>query len=310
MPPEKAAALWQRAAQLQAEAAKRLDERSRALTSAALSGTDPQNFSLDEVRAAAVEAGIAPEFVALAVTEMKADPAGAISPALEDTATRFLGTAERSLELSRVVDCAPSEVYTAMQRVLPAHPWSLTLRDISGDALAGGVMVFDVPALVWTFSSHVTPLAYNAECVDVQQLLMTLRPVTTNEGRPGTEILVRTGLQRSVRRNFTAARWVTGVTASIGGIFGAALGTGAGLGGAVIALPVLALAGALGAGGAVGYRAIYRHYLAKFRGDVTQMLDSVAVNAKTGGSFAPPIEKGARLSPDAPSFDIDKPAGR
>ena len=66
--PERAAAVWKRAAQLQAEAAQRLDERSRAL---AVRGepddADPHDFTLDEVRAAALEAGIAPEFVALAV---------------------------------------------------------------------------------------------------------------------------------------------------------------------------------------------------------------------------------------------------
>jgi aspartate/methionine/tyrosine aminotransferase len=52
--PDSAAAIWQRAAQLQAEAAQRLEERSRVLSASAGSPNyDPHDFSVDEVRAAA-----------------------------------------------------------------------------------------------------------------------------------------------------------------------------------------------------------------------------------------------------------------
>ena len=48
--PEEAAAIWQRAAHLQAEAARRLDERSRALTASVdAPGEDPHHFSEEEV---------------------------------------------------------------------------------------------------------------------------------------------------------------------------------------------------------------------------------------------------------------------
>jgi hypothetical protein len=165
-----------------------------------------------------------------------------------------------------------------------------------------------VPALTLGMGSNVTPFSYNAQAVDVQQLQMTLRDITTADGMPRTEILVRTGLQRSVRRNFTAARWITGVGTGLGGLVGTAVGlvVFGGVWTALIALPIVATAGVAGAGSAMGYRAIYRHYLAKFTENVKQMLDGCAMHARTGGSFAPPrIEKGARLLPDAPSFDID-----
>jgi hypothetical protein len=58
MSPEAAAELWRRAAQLQSEAALRLEERSRALGAGPSNGADPLAFSVDEVRAAAVEAAL------------------------------------------------------------------------------------------------------------------------------------------------------------------------------------------------------------------------------------------------------------
>ena len=109
---DEAAAIWHRAAQLQSEAAQRLEERSRAL--AANAGTqgsqDPENFSLADVRAAASEVGITPEFITFAINELQADPAGALPPGQDEKATQFLGTSERSLELSRTIDRPIEEV--------------------------------------------------------------------------------------------------------------------------------------------------------------------------------------------------------
>ena len=75
---DNAAAVWRRAAQLQAEAAQRLEERSRELSAAATPDDDAHELTLSDLRAAASDVGIAPEFVALAVAEVGADPAGAL----------------------------------------------------------------------------------------------------------------------------------------------------------------------------------------------------------------------------------------
>ncbi len=58
---EEARALWRRAAELQAEAARRLEERSRQLAPSDPAEVD--GYRLGDVRAAAADAGISPEFV-------------------------------------------------------------------------------------------------------------------------------------------------------------------------------------------------------------------------------------------------------
>lgn len=284
-----AAAIWRRAAHLQAEAAQRMEERTRALSARDASADSPADaFSVDEVRAAAAEAGIAPEFIALALTELSADPIGGLPPRLDNAATKFLGTAERSLELSLRVALPMTQVYDALQKVLPSSPWMLMLRDVDGDPLAGGQLVFDIPAISATGTMMVTSpsLAYYGYAVDVQQIQVMLRTVPDADGR-ACEILLRAGLQRSVRRNFTFGRWTSGIATGFGGMAGVGLGLMLFGPGAIVALPAMAGAALLGGGTGIGYRAAYRHYLRKFTSLLNDMLAAVAAHAKTGGSFAP-----------------------
>ena len=283
--PDSAEAVWRRAAQLQSEAAQRSEERSRALSASSTSADNPQDLSVDEVRAAASEVGISPEFVALAIAEMRADPAGALPEKLQDKATRFLGTPERLLERSRIVERSVAEVYAAMQRVLPAPPWLLSLRDATGDPLAGGQLVFTIPELQLLTDKNPTPLSYNAYAVDVQQLQFMLRPVAGSNGKV-TEILLRAGLQRSVRRNFKFGSWSARIMGVLGAGGGGAIGLFAlGLSAPMVVIPAAAGAALLGGGTALGYRASYRSYLRKFTDLLDEMLGAIAVHAKTGGSF-------------------------
>jgi eukaryotic-like serine/threonine-protein kinase len=296
--PDSAEAVWRRAAQLQSEAAQRSEERSRAL-SASPSADNPHDLSIDEVRAAASEVGISPEFVALAIAEMRADPAGELPEKLQDKATRFLGTPERMLERSRIVERPITDVYTAMQRVLPALPYALSLRDATGDPLAGGQLVFMIPELQVLVDKNPTPLSYNAYAVDVQQLQFMLRPVAGSNGQ-ATEILLRAGLQRSVRRNFKFGSWTARVMAAIGAGGGGALGLFAlGLSAPMIIVPAAAGAALLGGGTVLGYRKSYRYYMRKFTDILDEMLGALAVHAKTGGSFAAPVTPSLPLPDDS-----------
>jgi hypothetical protein len=283
--PDRAAAVWRRAAQLQAEAAQRLEARSRTL---AVRGepadADPHDFTLDEVRAAALEAGIAPEFLALAVAEVGTDPEEALSPAGDRAATRYLGVSQRSLEVARTIERPAAQVYEAMQRVLPAHPWHLALRDSTGDPLAGGILVFDVPA--YTMGTTSTPFAYHATSVDVKQLQVMLRPAP-GRGGEACEIVVSAGLHRSVRRNLKASGWLSGVLGTVGGGGAAGIAVAAGVTGAMLALPAVAGAAVLGGGMAVGFRAAYRHSLRKLTEEIGRLLQGVDAHARTGGAFAP-----------------------
>ncbi|HYW11686.1 MAG TPA: hypothetical protein VE871_06995 [Longimicrobium sp.] len=287
--PDRAAAVWRRAAQLQAEAAQRLDERSRAL---AVRGdpadADPHDFTLDEVRAAALEAGIAPEFVALAVTEMRNGDEEGLSPAGDRAATRYLGVSQRSLELTRTIERPAAQVYDAMQRVLPGHPWFLTLSDSTGDPLAGGILTFDLPEYT---AANMSPFAYHATTVDVKQVQVMLRPAPGSNGQ-ACEVVVSAGLAGSVRRNLKVGGWLTGVFTILGGGGGAGVAAAAGLAGAAVALPVAAGAAAVGGAMAAGYRVLFRYSLRKLTEELGRMLQGVDVNARTGGAFAAPRPPG------------------
>lgn len=287
--PESAAAVWRRAAQLQAEAAQRLDERSRAL---AVRGdapdADPHDFTLEEVRAAALEAGIAPEFVALAVTEMRHGEDESLSPAGDRAATRYLGVAQRSLELSRTIARPAAQVYEAMQRVIPGHPWYLALRDSTGDPLAGGILTFDLPAYS---SANMTPFAYHATTVDLKQVQVMLRPAPGSDGQ-ACEVVVSAGLAGSVRRNLKVGGWLTGAFTALGAGGGAGIAVATGLAGAAVALPVAAGAAAIGGAVAVGYRVLFRYSLRKLTEELGRMLQGVDVNARMGGAFAAPRPPG------------------
>jgi hypothetical protein len=293
--PDRAAAVWRRAAQLQAEAAQRLDERSRAL---AVRGdpadADPHDFTLDEVRTAALEAGIAPEFVALAVTEIRHGHEASLSPAGDRAATRYLGVAERSLEVTRTIDRPAAQVYEAMQRVLPAHPWYLALRDSTGDALAGGILTFDLPSYT---AASTSSLAYHVAVVDVKQMQVMLRPAPGRNGE-ACEVVASVGLTRSVRRNLKASGWITGLMGTLGGGAGVGIGVGAGLAGGILALPAVAGLAVLGGASAAGYRAMYRYSLRRLDEELAGMLQAVDVHARTGGAFAAPRPPGPGLGSD------------
>jgi hypothetical protein len=283
--PERAAAVLQRAAQLQAEAAQRLDERSGALAAAGEPGAaHPHDFTLEEVRAAAAEAGIAAEFVSLAVAESDTIDEVSLSPAGERAATRYFGVSRRTLEMARTVERPAAQVYAAMQRVLPAHPWKLALRDSTGDPLAGGILVFDVPAYGM---ENTTPFAYHLTTVDIKQLQVMLRPVPGRETQ-ACEIIASAGLVRSVRRNLKTSGWFTGILGTLGGAAGMGIGLGVGLVGGVLALPAAAGVAVLGGATAAGYRALYRHSLRGLTAELERMLQSVDAHARTDGAFATP----------------------
>jgi eukaryotic-like serine/threonine-protein kinase len=292
--PDRAEAVWRRAAQLQAEAARRLEERSRALARAGDAAAHPDHFTLEEVRAAAVAAGIDPEFVALAVAEVWEEPGGALTPRQERAALRWLGTGQRRLEVSRTVDLPAPRVFDAMQRVLPGHPWYLSLRDSSGDPLAGGgILVFDVPGVTEALQS---PIASHAMTLELRQLRVMLRPA--HGPREACEVVVSAGLGRGLRRNTLAARVVTATLGAMGAGGGAALATAAGVAGPLLALPAAAGLALLGGSAALGYGAAYRHSLRRLTEALERLLQAVDVHARTGGAFFPAPRPPAPGAPD------------
>ncbi len=158
---QEAKAVRRRAAQLQAEAAARLESMTReraalgavAQESRVAAGDEATGFRLTAVQAAAEEAGISRQFVAIAMAEVQADRGagrGLVSRGSEASplVRAALGRHPRAITVSRIFNHSPRRVLAAMGAALQRAPAGLQLREtIGGHALHGGVLVFDVPGM-------------------------------------------------------------------------------------------------------------------------------------------------------------------
>ena len=294
---EQARALWRRAAELQADAARRLEERSRQLAPRDHSSDAPEveGYRLADVRAAAEDAGISPEFVDHALVESRNRAlveGGQARPSA--MASRFLGQPPRTLEVSRVMHAPAEEVYAAMQRILPEHPYRLTLADHHGaDPVDGGVLVFKVPVYSYTATTADQSFAYEMLWADFKQLVFSLRRLDTSP--PATELTVRVGLTDSHRKNMWVGGVMSGIGAALGGVGGAFVGGAAavaiGIGGLAVgaaAMGFLAAGAMFGGLSMLGYRKLYRYALRRGEKAVRDLLGSIAVDIETGGGFSNP----------------------
>jgi len=293
---EEARALWRRAAELQADAARRLEERSRQLAPREQPSdtVDADGYRLADVRAAAKDAGISPEFLDHALVESRnravVEGADAQPSAM---AASFLGQPPRAIEVSRVIHAPAEEVYAAMQRVLPSHPFRLTLIDHHGaDPTDGGVLVFKVPAFSYTTTASDQSFAYEMAWVDLKQLHFSLRRLDTDP--PTTELIVQGSLIYSHKLNMWVGGGICGLAALLSGAGGAFAGGAAaialGIGGLAAGAIVGALAGGAAVGGLamLGWRAVYRYALRRGEKAIRNLLGAIAVDIETGGSFSSP----------------------
>ena len=291
---EEARALWHRAAELQAEAARRLEERSRQLAPGGHPSdtAEVEGYRIADVRAAAEGAGIAPEFVDHALAEAR-DRAllGGADARPSAMAARFLGRPPLALEVARVIDAPAEEVYGAMQRILPDDPFRLSLVDQHGaDPLEGSVLVFEVPKYLATLGDQ--SFAYEMAWVDLKQLLFCLRRLDTDP--PATELTVRGILIHSHKVNLWVGGGFSGLAASLSGVGAASAGAGAaaalGIGGIAAGAAVLGvLAGGAAAGLAtLGWRKLYRYALRRGEKAIGNLIGSIVVDIETGGGFSSP----------------------
>jgi predicted Ser/Thr protein kinase len=307
-----AQAVWLRAAQLQAEAASRLEQRSRqgeGLTSLGLAPPLPTGgYRLKDVEAAAAEVGIAPEFVALALAEeprTQAAMSEAVGDRRDKLTTTLLGTAERSISVSRTIRATPKRVLEAIGQVFPARPFVLKFRDIVGPhPLDGGVMVFDVPNFMASAGSgtleNYTPFTMKMYQIELWQLNTTLHAVqAANEG--ATQVTVHGDLRPGLRKNLMADGWIAGVVAAGGAAAGGAVGWAAlGLG-LLSAAPAVAGAAALGGLSLAWYRWLYRRSLRKSAEELQQLLGAVETHLRSQAVFGvapPPPAPPPRQPPD------------
>jgi type IV secretory pathway VirB2 component (pilin) len=301
---EQARRLWQRAAELQAEGARRLEERSRALVRSGSDDRPPEGgYRLAHVRDAAMEAGISEEFVELAFAE--ADGAGGGESPSDRWADRFLGRGPRTLVVSRTLPHAAAEVYTSMQRVLPRY--RLSLVDSHGKApLEGGVLVFDLPALSGWESSD--PVIRDLHLwADVRELHVQIHPL--DEGR--SEVTLRAPVRYARKLNLAVGGALAGVAGLVGAMGGAALAVpivsmlALGPVGEVVAVLLIAALGftvAAGAG-ALSMRALYRWGQGRGEAALVRLLQALGVDLRTGGAFQPPPTSTPPTPPLPPASD-------
>lgn len=294
---EQARALWRRAAELQAEAARRLEERSKQLAPREHSA-DPaevEGYRLVDVRTAAEEAGISTEFVDRALAESRNM---ALAEGAEERpsamAARFLGRPPSTLEVSRVIHASAEEVYAAMQRILPGRPFRLSLIDRHGaDPLDGGVLVFKVPAYSYTAVTADQSFAYEMAWIDLKQLNFSLRRLDTDP--PATELTVQGSLSHSHKLSMWVGGSISGVLGLLSGVGGAfaggAAGVALGIGGLAAGAAVAGfLAGGAGVGGLtmLGWRGLYRYAFRRGEKAIHNLIGSIAVDIETGGGFSSP----------------------
>jgi len=286
-----AQAVWQRAAQLQAEAAHRL-ERNAAITGAGTGTGVHQSagtgtYRMRDVEAAAVDAGISRQYVALALAERQS-PGGAPSPVVvlserrDRQFTTMLGVTDRSISVSRVIPAGAKTTLAALGAVFTADPYRLSVSDsVNGHPLDGGVLRFAVPRLTaqaagnpFAYLAKQNQLLYRLEQIELFDLSVTLQSRGTGQ-RPMCEVVITGDLREGLRRNLILD-WA--ILSGAGTL--TATGSAVALSGLMGSLALAALPGvALGAGAAglsmVWYRWLFRSALAEAQSELAGLLAAV-----------------------------------
>ncbi|GAB1344666.1 serine/threonine-protein kinase [Gemmatimonas sp.] len=304
---DEARLVWQRAAQLQAEAAHRMERRAvlegaRLVPRAAVgtssaprtegsteSDMPDDAYRLRDVEAAAVEAGISRQYVAIALAELRADVGrrtvvSAVSDREDRRMTLLMGTADRALSVSRVIPATPKATLQALGAVFTGAPYDFTLQDtINGHPLDGGIMRFKVPRLLQAYTNPAVAfrrdraLRYRLEQIELFDLNVTLHARGSAEA-PACEVVVTGDLRDGLRRNVKLDLALMG-GASLLGFAGTAVGLGTLLGTSTLAAaPMVGAAGASVLAGAlegVWYRWLFRDALAKAMQELQTLLQQI-----------------------------------
>ena len=264
--PEEAARLWERAAQLQAEAAGRVE--SPDVPGSAMA---PPGYALVQVRSAALEAGIGHEFVEAALADLRVERARPPVEKSTSLARRFLNNPPDTITARRVIEATPQQVLSAMEAVFPDEPFRLTLTDQQGDPLDGGVLVFDMQGANSLLLQG--GFAFETREAGLRQVFVSLRSI---EGSPSACEMTMHSPVTSHNVGLGVGLIVSGLSTGVGGFALGMLGLAMGIG------PIGAVAGVLvGAGlGVKGYRALYRFALRRGGKALEGLVGAVAVRAK------------------------------
>lgn len=304
---DQAAMVWRRAAQLQAEAAARLERESRTQRSGVLGGIAPEaeaadtpsptsSYRVQDVEAAAVEAGISQRFVALALSELPKDDSLALVE--DDRAPRerlgraLFGRLERSLSVSRIVRAPARDVLRSIGRAFQGPVFRLILKDQLGPhPLDGGILVFKIPDMDAS-GNYVSELTWLRYGLFARELRVTLRALDHDSA--ATEVTAIADLRPGVGYNvwgYSAMAAGTTVATGVGG--GLVAAKAMALTGALIGLPVAITGLAVGAVAMSASRAFYRWELRAATKEMEELLASIEGGLRTLDVFEadPPLLK-------------------
>lgn len=293
-----ATVVWQRAAQLQAEAAHRMERRAvlegarlapRASVPAADSTVPDDGYRVRDVEAAAVEAGISRQYVAIALAELRAGGTSVvggrpISDRDDRRMTLLMGTADRAVSVARVIPASPKATLQALGTVFTGAPYEFTLQDtINGHPLDGGIMRFKVPRLMQAYSNPFVAFApdkqlrYRLEQIELFDINVTLQARGT-AAMPACEVVITGDLRAGLKRN-VALDLVLMAMMSAFAFLGTAIGLSKGLGvPALSAAPLIAAAGASAMAGVsegIWYRWLFRRALKGMMDELQNLLQQI-----------------------------------
>ena len=300
-----AAAIWRRAAQLQSEAASRL-ERESSTAARRVEGPEPTSgYRARDVEQAAVEAGISQRYVALALAEARPAPGSApasieVGTVRDRLVTTVLGTDKRALSASRIIRHPPRDVLQAMGRAMQGHPYDLVLADqVGGHPLDGGILVFEFTGSVWSNSTGATgPFTYVRYGAYAKQLRATLRPLA-NDPR-ATEVTLYIDLRPGIAGNL----WGSGGVGFGGGVMGAVIGAAILKKAAIVGLTLGGATGGgallLGGAALLAWRAYYRYAVRRCHGELDKALAAIEMQLRSASIFG---DAPSRLPPPRPRDD-------
>lgn len=308
---EQAAHLWQRAAALQAEAARAAESADDEADTTAL--VPHEGYELDHVRSAAIEAGIGAEFLDAALADMRAEVATRPAKPKGAFVRFFLGEdMPDSVTVRRVVRAPPVDVLKSMEELVPKEPYKLSLKDRKGDPLNGGVLIFDIMGVSFVVTEG-AGFTTQAATADLREVVVSLRPL--QEGA-ACEVTLRGPVAWAQRINAALGSVMVGIGTGAGTglgwlagsvVSGALLGTGVGAGVAAAAAAVSTAGVVLTSGVASmkGFRWIYRYSLRQGEKGLDQLVGAIAVHAQGGWGLTNTDDSTGNTPPSLPASDAD-----
>lgn len=303
---EQAALVWRRAAQLQAEAAARLERETRAhamrtqigapagaeapteSAAAAPSVAPTASYRLQDVESAAIEAGISQRYVALALSELPSDAAATVAATesgfVAKAATALLGDVKPALSATRIIKAPARDVLRAVGRVFQGPQYQLTLRDqIGTHPLDGGILAFSLPGME-ALSNGTYPLLQLRYGLYAKELRTAIRVLDRGPG--GCEVSVHADLRPGIATQVWMWAGLGGAVGSVGAVVGGIVGWKVmALGGLMLGTPIAAGV-AVTAGLMVGIaRFSYQYALRHARNELEELLASVDRSLRTRSVF-------------------------